>query len=102
MTYAHRFTPSRRGFCLCCLGATTFAASGGWLSPGKVFAQARGIVESMRAAAASAPIIVHRLRGNVSVLEGSGRQHRRAHRTRRKGPGGRRHCGLSARGSPRR
>ncbi len=72
MTYAHRFTPTRRGFCLCCLGATTFAASGGWLSPGRVFAEARGIVESMRAAAASAPIIVHRLRGNVSVLEGSG------------------------------
>ena len=63
---------SRRGFCLCCFGTATFAATGGWLTPGQVFAQAQGIVDTIRAAAAAAPIKVYRLRGNVSVLEGSG------------------------------
>ena len=63
---------SRRGFCLCCIGSASFAATGGWLSPREVFGQARGIVQSMRAAAAAAAITVHPLRGNVSVLEGSG------------------------------
>ncbi|MBD2750583.1 MBL fold metallo-hydrolase [Microvirga sp. BT688] len=63
---------SRRGFCLCCLGATTFAASGAWLTPSEVFAQSKNIVDSIRESAAEAPIKVHKLRGNVSVLEGSG------------------------------
>lgn len=62
---------SRRGFCLCCLAATT-AAAGGWLTPRQVFAQARGIVDMIRDEAAKAKINVHKLRGNVSVLEGSG------------------------------
>ncbi len=61
---------SRRGFCLCCLGAT--AAAGGWVTPREAFAQAGGIVDKMRSEAAKAKITVHRLRGNVSVLEGSG------------------------------
>lgn len=72
MAYVHHSHLSRRGFCLCCVGATTFAATGGWLSPGEVFAQAKNIVDSIRASAATAPIKVHKLRGNVSVLEGSG------------------------------
>lgn len=72
MTDAHDCRPSRRGFCLCCIGATTFAASGEWLTPRAVFAQSRNIVDSIRAAAAAASITVHRLRDNVSVLEGSG------------------------------
>jgi len=72
MTYVHHPRLSRRGFCLCCVGATTFAATGGWLSPSEVFAQAKTIVDSIRASAAEAPIKVHKLRGNVSVLEGSG------------------------------
>jgi glyoxylase-like metal-dependent hydrolase (beta-lactamase superfamily II) len=63
---------SRRGFCLCCIGASTITATGSWLTPGQAFAQAGGIVESMRAEAAAAPIKIHRLRGEVSVLEGSG------------------------------
>jgi glyoxylase-like metal-dependent hydrolase (beta-lactamase superfamily II) len=63
---------SRRGFCLCCLASATFAATGGWLSPREVFAQARTIVDLIRAEAAKAEITVHRLRGGVSVLEGSG------------------------------
>jgi glyoxylase-like metal-dependent hydrolase (beta-lactamase superfamily II) len=72
MSCAHDLRLSRRGFCLCCLGATTFAASGGWLTPSEVFAQSRNVVDSIRAAAVEAPILIHKLRGNVSVLEGSG------------------------------
>ena len=63
---------SRRGFCLCCMAATTVAASGGWLTPRQTFAQARNIVDLIRDDAAKAAIKVHRLRGNVSILEGSG------------------------------
>jgi glyoxylase-like metal-dependent hydrolase (beta-lactamase superfamily II) len=72
MRDAHRTVLSRRGFCLCCLGATTFAPNGVWLSPSEVFAQSSNIVDSIRAAAAQSPIKVHKLRGSVSVLEGSG------------------------------
>src|SRR3712207_3053829 len=60
----------RRGFCLCCLASATFA-SAGLLTP-QAFAQARTIVDLIRSEAAKAPITVHRLRRNVSVLEGSG------------------------------
>ncbi|PVE22782.1 MBL fold metallo-hydrolase [Microvirga sp. KLBC 81] len=72
MPYGHQPHLSRRGFCLCCLGATTIAATGGWLTPREVFAQSRNVVDSMRAAAADAPIKVHNLRSNISMLEGSG------------------------------
>ena len=71
MRISTRHQLSRRGFCLCCLGATA-AASGNWLTPREVFAQASGIVDMIRSEAAKAKIAVHRLRGNVSVLEGSG------------------------------
>jgi glyoxylase-like metal-dependent hydrolase (beta-lactamase superfamily II) len=63
---------SRRGFCLCCVGAATFAATGGWLRPSQVFAEARNIVDLIRSEAAIAPIKIYKLRGNVSLLEGSG------------------------------
>ena len=63
---------TRRSFCLCCVGSATFAATGGWLTPSQVFAEARELVDLIRAEAAKAPIKVHKLRGNVSVLEGSG------------------------------
>src|SRR4029450_9358497 len=59
-------------FCLCCLASATFAATGGWLTPREAFAQARRLVDQMRTEAGQATITVHRLRGNVSVLEGSG------------------------------
>ena len=62
---------SRRGFCLCCIAATTLAA-GGWLTPRQAFAEARNIVDLIRDDAARAPIKVHELRDNVSILEGSG------------------------------
>jgi glyoxylase-like metal-dependent hydrolase (beta-lactamase superfamily II) len=68
----HHHTMSRRSFCLCCLGASTFAATGAWLTPSQVFAQARDMVNVMRADAASASITIHKLRGNVSALVGSG------------------------------
>lgn len=63
---------SRRGFCLCCMAATTVAATGGWLSPRQAFAEARNIVDLIRDDAAKAAIKVHKLRDNISILEGSG------------------------------
>jgi glyoxylase-like metal-dependent hydrolase (beta-lactamase superfamily II) len=71
MTSPHRSILSRRGFCLCCLTASTVAAAGGWLSPRSALADG-GIVELILADAAKSPITIHRLRNNVSVLEGSG------------------------------
>lgn len=72
MNSAHHTRLTRRGFCLCCLGAATLAATGGWLSPPEVFAQARTIVDAIRDEAAKSPIKVHKLRRNIAVLEGSG------------------------------
>lgn len=63
---------SRRGFCLCCVVATGFAATGGWLTPSQAFAEARNLVDVFRDEAAKAKITTHKLRGKVSVLEGSG------------------------------
>jgi glyoxylase-like metal-dependent hydrolase (beta-lactamase superfamily II) len=63
---------TRRGFCLCCIASATFAAGGGWLSPRQAYAEAQNIVDLIRADAAKATIKVHKLRGGVSVLEGSG------------------------------
>ena len=63
---------SRRGFCLCCLASNRFAATGGWLTPRQAFAEARGIVSLIKDSAAVAPIAIHKLRNNISVLEGSG------------------------------
>jgi glyoxylase-like metal-dependent hydrolase (beta-lactamase superfamily II) len=63
---------SRRSFCLCCLGAATFAATGGWLTPREAFAEARNVVDAMRADAAGASVTTHKLRANVSALVGSG------------------------------
>jgi glyoxylase-like metal-dependent hydrolase (beta-lactamase superfamily II) len=64
-------TISRRRFCLCC-AATTLAAAEGWLSPRESYAASRNIVDLIRDDAAKTPITVHKLRGNVSILEGSG------------------------------
>jgi glyoxylase-like metal-dependent hydrolase (beta-lactamase superfamily II) len=49
-----------------------FAATAGWLSPRDAFAEARGLVTLIKDSAAVSPINVHRLRNNISVLEGSG------------------------------
>jgi glyoxylase-like metal-dependent hydrolase (beta-lactamase superfamily II) len=63
---------SRRGFCTCCAVAAGFAASRGWLKPAEAYAEARNIVDTIRDAAATMPIEIHKLRGNVTVIEGSG------------------------------
>ncbi len=62
---------SRRGFCLCCVGAA-FAAKEAWLTPREAFAEARGLVSLIKDSAAISPIVTHKLRNNISVLEGSG------------------------------
>jgi Metallo-beta-lactamase superfamily len=72
MTRARQHSLSRRGFCFCCVSASAFAARGGWLTPGQAFAEANGIVQLIKSEAAKAPITVHRVRGNVTILEGSG------------------------------
>ena len=63
---------SRRGFCLCCVGSAAAAAAGAWLTPRQAFAEARGIVSLIKDSAAVSPIVTHKLRNNISVLEGSG------------------------------
>src|SRR5260370_7575185 len=54
------------------MAAATFAATGGWLRTSQAYDEARNIVDLIRDDAAKAPIKVHMLRGNVSILEGSG------------------------------
>jgi len=63
---------SRRGFCLCCVGGAAFTATGAWLTPRAAFAEARGLVSLIKDSAAVSPIVTHKLRNNISVLEGSG------------------------------
>ena len=63
---------SRRGFCLCCIASGTLAATGGWLSPRAAYAEARGLVSLIKDSAATSPIVIHKLRNNISLLEGSG------------------------------
>src|SRR5690349_24733932 len=71
MLLNHQNRLTRRGFCTCCVAASA-ASIGGWLSPRSAYAEARGIVTLIKDSAASSPIVTHRLRGSVSVLEGSG------------------------------
>lgn len=63
---------SRRGFCLCCIGAAGFAATGGWLSPREAYAEARGLVSLIKDSAAKSAITTHKLRNGITILEGSG------------------------------
>jgi glyoxylase-like metal-dependent hydrolase (beta-lactamase superfamily II) len=72
MSLPHALRLSRRGFCLCCAVAAGTIASGGRLTPPQAFAKARSLVDIIRDAAATAPIKTHKLRGRISVLEGSG------------------------------
>ena len=72
MAFAHARLLSRRHFCLCCIAGASHAATSGWLAPRQVYAEARGIVSLIKDSAAKAPIVTHKLRGNISVLEGSG------------------------------
>ncbi|RDJ02672.1 MBL fold metallo-hydrolase [Rhizobium grahamii] len=68
----HDYALSRRGFCLCCLGGATIAATGAWLTPREAFAAAKSQVLIIREAAAKAEIATTKLRGGVNVLGGSG------------------------------
>jgi glyoxylase-like metal-dependent hydrolase (beta-lactamase superfamily II) len=65
-------TLSRRGFCICCAVAAGIGTNRRWLMPAEAFAEARNIVDTIRDSAATMPIKVHNLRGNVTVIEGSG------------------------------
>ncbi len=71
MAAKHGYRIPRRGFCLCCLSSTGAAVSGVPLTQRQAFAQARNVVDSMRAEAANAPTTGHKLRGNISALVGS-------------------------------
>ena len=72
MSFGHQYVLSRRGFCICCAVATGFVATRGWLGPSRAYAEARNLVDLIRDQAAKTPIKVHKLRGGVSILEGSG------------------------------
>jgi hypothetical protein len=72
MTAKQSSIMSRRSFCLCCVGGAAFAATGDWLEPREAFAEARGLVSLIKDSAAVSPIVTHKLRNNISVLEGSG------------------------------
>jgi glyoxylase-like metal-dependent hydrolase (beta-lactamase superfamily II) len=65
-------TLSRRSFCMCCAVAAGLGTNRGWLKPAEAFAESRNIVDTIRDAAATMPILVHELRGKVTVIEGSG------------------------------
>ena len=56
----------------CAASALAALATSGWLTPRQAFAEARGIVSLIKDSAATSPIVTHKLRNNVSVLEGSG------------------------------
>lgn len=71
MEHSKKHFMSRRGFCLCCISGAAMAANG-WLTPREAFAEARGIVSLIKDSAATSLIVTHKLRNNVSVLEGSG------------------------------
>ena len=72
MRVSHERSLSRRSFCLCCVGGAAFSAMGEWLTPQEAFAEARGLVSLIKDSAAVSPIVTHKLRNNISVLEGSG------------------------------
>ena len=54
------------------MAAAGYTATGGRLSPSQAYAEARNIVDLIRDDAAKAPIKMHSLRRDVSILEGSG------------------------------
>jgi glyoxylase-like metal-dependent hydrolase (beta-lactamase superfamily II) len=72
MPYSRERSVSRRSFCLCCVGAAAYTATGEWLAPREAFAEARGLVSLFKDSAATSQITTHKLRRNISVLEGSG------------------------------
>ena len=71
MTAARSSGPSRRAFCLCCIASAGFTATRAF-SPRQAYAEARGLVTLIKDSAATSPIVTHKLRGNISALQGSG------------------------------
>jgi glyoxylase-like metal-dependent hydrolase (beta-lactamase superfamily II) len=63
---------SRRGFCICCAIAAGLGTNAGWSGPAEAATEPRDIVDLIRDYAATAPIQLHKLRGNVTIIEGSG------------------------------
>jgi glyoxylase-like metal-dependent hydrolase (beta-lactamase superfamily II) len=72
MQFSQERSLSRRSFCLCCVGGALYTATSGWLTPREAFAEARGLVSLIKDSAAVSPIVTHKLRNDISVLEGSG------------------------------
>jgi glyoxylase-like metal-dependent hydrolase (beta-lactamase superfamily II) len=72
MQFSRENLLSRRRFCFCCVGDAAYVSSAGWLAPREAFAEARGIVSLIKDSAAVSPIVTHKLRNDISVLEGSG------------------------------
>src|SRR5260370_18577320 len=72
MQFSQERSLSRRSFCLCCVGGAAYTATDGWLTPREAFAEALGLVSLFKESAAVSPIATHKLRNNISVLEGSG------------------------------
>src|ERR1700716_2497509 len=72
MKRSKEYLVSRRSFCLYCVGGALCTATGGWLTPREAFAEARGLVSLIKDSAAVSPIVTHKLRNDISVLEGSG------------------------------
>src|SRR5258708_17666638 len=72
MPFSRERSVSRRNFCLCCVGGALYTATGGWLTPREAFAEARGLVSLIKDSAAVSPLVTHKLRNDISVLEGSG------------------------------
>ena len=63
---------SRRGFCVCCAAAVGLGANGVWSSRAEAAVEPRDIVDLIRDYAAKTPLRLHKLRGGVTVVEGSG------------------------------
>lgn len=58
--------------CFCCMEEASSDGTIQRLTPTEVYAKAQNIVDLIRADAAKAPITMHRLRGDITILEGSG------------------------------
>src|ERR1700722_12251041 len=72
MSFRYPQALSRRGFCICCAVAIGLDANSGWFSPPGASPQPGELVDLIRDYAAKTPIQLHKLRGNVTVIEGSG------------------------------
>src|SRR5262249_709309 len=75
MASTRPYSLTRPGFSYSFIGSATFAATGGWLTPRPVFAEARMLVDLIRSEAAKAPIKIHKLRRQCDRARGLRRQY---------------------------